>query len=94
MLVVTNATAGQHVVAYNAVPFYNKPASQTNTLSAGGTNIFLGNYTFTDSNTNGISDAWELARFGSISPSRTATTDTDGALHRLEGNGPSPRCAA
>ncbi len=78
MLVITNALAGQHVVAYNNVPFYNKPASQTNTLTAGATNIFPGNYTFTDANTNGISDAWELARFGSVSLSRTATTDTDG----------------
>jgi hypothetical protein len=78
MLVVTNALIGQHVVAYNAVPFYNPPAAQTNTLTAGATNIFLGNYTFTDANTNSISDAWELARFGIISPSRTATTDTDG----------------
>ena len=77
MLVITNALIGQHIVAYNAVPFYNQPASQTNTLAAGATNIFLGNYTFTDANTNSISDAWELARFGSVSPARTATTDTD-----------------
>lgn len=78
MLVVTNAAAGQHIVAFNAVPFYNTPVAQTNTLAAGGTNLFIGNYTFTDANTNGISDAWELARFGSVSPSRTTGTDTDG----------------
>jgi len=78
MLVVTNAAPGQHIVAYNAVPFYNTPNAQTNTLATGATNIFLGSYTFTDANTNGISDAWELARFGSVSPSRTTTTDTDG----------------
>jgi len=78
MLVVSNAAAGQHIVAYNAVPFYNTPAPQTNTLIAGTTTNFFGNYTFTDTNTNGISDAWEIARFGSISPTRTLTTDTDG----------------
>lgn len=78
MFVVSNAPAGQHIVAYNPVPFYNSPASQTNTLATGGTNIFVGNYSFTDANNNGISDAWELARFGSVSPGRTANTDTDG----------------
>jgi len=78
LLVVTNAAAGQHVVAFNAVPFYNPPVAQTNTLITGATNIFLGHYNFTDANTNGIADAWELARFGNVSPSRMATTDTDG----------------
>jgi hypothetical protein len=77
-LVLTNSLAGTNVVTFNAVPFYNTPPSQTNVLSSGGTNLLLGNYTFPDANTNGISDAWELARFGNISPSRTRTTDTDG----------------
>jgi hypothetical protein len=77
-LVITNATTGPHTIAFNPVPYYNTPAPQTNTLAAGGTNVFLGNYTFTDVNGNGIPDAWELARFGVVSPARTATTDTDG----------------
>jgi hypothetical protein len=78
MLVVTNAPAGEHVVAFNAVPFYVTPAPQTNTLAAGTTNLFLGQYQFTDANNNSIADAWETARFGHVSPTRTATTDTDG----------------
>ena len=77
MFVLTNALAGPHIVSYNAVPFYNTPAAQTNTLTTGGTNIFLGNYTFTDANTNGISDTWEIARFGNVNPTRRKTTDTD-----------------
>jgi hypothetical protein len=78
LLVITNAPTGTNVVTFNPVPFYNTPAAQTNTLASGGTNLFLGNYAFTDANNNGISDAWELARFGNVSPSRTASTDTDG----------------
>lgn len=77
-LVDANATPGTHTVTYNAVPFYNTPPAQTNTLTAGGTNLFIGNYTFTDINSNGISDAWEQSQFGEVSTNRTASTDTDG----------------
>jgi hypothetical protein len=47
-------------------------------LNSGGTVAFVGNYAFTDANTNSMSDAWETNFFGSVSPSRTAATDTDG----------------
>ncbi|MEY4385654.1 MAG: hypothetical protein RLY20_937, partial [Verrucomicrobiota bacterium] len=77
MFVITNAFTGTNIVTFNAVPFYNTPSAQTNILTTGATNLFLGSYTFTDANTNGISDAWELARFGVVSPTRTKTTDTD-----------------
>lgn len=77
-LVVSNAATGGHSVVFNAVPYYNTPAAQTNSLAAAGTLTFTGNYTFTDTNNNGISDAWEQAEFGSVSPGRTRTTDTDG----------------
>jgi hypothetical protein len=76
-LVVTNAATGQHIIAFNPVPFYNTPAPQTNTLATGGTITFSGNYTFADANANGISDAYELERFGQIDPIRTELTDTD-----------------
>ena len=76
--IITNAPPGKYVIQYAELPFYQRPAPQTNTLASSGTVTFTGNYTFTDANSNGISDAWELARFGVVSPARTATTDTDG----------------
>jgi len=39
---------------------------------------FQGNYTFTDVNSNGIPDAYELRFFGIVSTNRTHQTDTDG----------------
>jgi hypothetical protein len=77
-LQITNAPPGTYSVEYSAVPYYTSPASQSQTLAAAGTVSFTGNYTFTDANANGMSDAWETERFGSVSPTRTATTDTDG----------------
>jgi len=75
---ITNAPPGQYVVNFGIVPFYQTPAPQTNTLVSSGTVFFTGNYTFTDANTNGMSDAWEQAYFGGVSTNRTSTTDTDG----------------
>ncbi|HEX9831508.1 MAG TPA: choice-of-anchor J domain-containing protein, partial [Mycobacterium sp.] len=74
----TNAAPGTYNIVFGNVPYYQKPANQTNTLASGGTIAFTGHYTFTDANNNGISDAWELARFGEVSTNRTASTDTDG----------------
>jgi len=75
---ITNAPPGQYSITFGAVPNYQTPPPQTFTLNAGSTITFTGNYTFADANHNGISDAWETQQFGSVSPSRTATTDTDG----------------
>jgi len=75
---ITNAPPGVYAISYASVPFYTTPPAQTNTLSTGGTVTFVGNYTFADANTNGMSDAWETNQFGSVSASRTAATDTDG----------------
>jgi len=75
---ITNAPPGSYSINYSDVPYFNSPAPQTQTLVGGGTVTFTGNYTFADANANGMSDAWETARFGSISPTRNATTDTDG----------------
>jgi hypothetical protein len=60
------------------VLYYNTPPAQTNTLNPGGILTFQGNYTFTDINSNNIPDPYETARFGTVDPSRTQTTDTDG----------------
>jgi len=73
-----NAPAGDYVVTFLPVPFYQTPAPQTNALVAAATLIFQGTYSFTDINSNGIADAWELQYFGAVSPTRTRSTDTDG----------------
>lgn len=76
-LSITNAAPGTYTILYGDVPYYNTPSPQTNTLSAGGTINFQGNYTFTDANNNGIPDAYEIAKFGVVDPLRTKFTDTD-----------------
>ena len=76
--VLTNATPGSYQVEFGDVPHYHTPATQTRTLTAGGTVEFNGNYTFTEANGNGMSDSWELEKFGVLDPLRTSTTDTDG----------------
>lgn len=75
---ITNASEGQYYVTFGNVPYYQTPDTLTNTLSAGGSLSFEGNYTFLDSNDNGISDAWETVYFGSVTTNRTQATDTDG----------------
>jgi subtilisin family serine protease len=75
---IINLAAGQYVVQFGDVSYYQTPADQTNTLTAGGTLNFAGNYTFLDVNHNGISDAWEMNNFGSVSTNRTQFTDSDG----------------
>jgi hypothetical protein len=75
---ISNLAAGQYAVEFGDVPYYITPPDQTNTLAAGGTLNFTGNYTFLDVNHNGISDAWEMDYFGSVTTNRTSLTDTDG----------------
>ncbi len=75
---ISNLAAGQYVAQFGDVPYYQTPDEQTNTLTTGGTVNFTGNYTFLDVNHNGISDAWEMAYFGSVTTNRTQFTDTDG----------------
>lgn len=77
-LKITNAPPGQYILEFADVAFYTTPANQTNTLASGGTITFTGVYPFADANANGIPDAYELAYFGSVSPGRTSSTDTDG----------------
>ena len=73
----SNLAAGQYVVQFSDVPYYQTPADQTNTLTVGGAVNFTGDYTFLDVNHNGISDAWEMDNFGSVTTNRTQFTDTD-----------------
>jgi hypothetical protein len=77
-LILTNAPPGEYRVNFGRVPFYNPPPAQTNEVVSGQTIVFRGDYTFTDSNANGMSDAWEQNHFGEVSPGRTRATDTDG----------------
>ena len=77
-LTLTNVPLGQYVVTFTPVNYYQTPPPQTNQVNSAAPVMFQGNYTFTDTNNNGISDAWEQQFFGSVSPNRTATTDTDG----------------
>jgi hypothetical protein len=63
-------------VEFGDVLYYHTPPAQTNSLASGQTIVFEGNYTFTDANTNGISDAWEDAHFGVVE-NRPPDTDTD-----------------
>ena len=76
-VIISNLPAGQYVVQFSDVPYYQTPDDQTNTLAIGGTLNFNGNYTFLDVNHNGISDAWEMDNFGSVTTNRTQLTDTD-----------------
>jgi hypothetical protein len=74
---VSNAPPGDYIVHFSDVPFYQTPENQTNTLPPSGSLLFLGGYTFTDTNHNNISDAWEQYYFGSASTNRTQSTDSD-----------------
>jgi hypothetical protein len=76
--VLTNAAPGQYTVTFGDVAYHETPPPQTNTLTAGGTITFSGNYTFADVNSNEIPDAWEQENFGSVSPNHPPATDTDG----------------
>ncbi len=75
--IITNAPSGIWEVHYPEVAYYVAPPPQTNELQSGEMIAFTGNYTFPDANTNGISDLWEIAFFGVVSPYRTADTDSD-----------------
>ena len=75
---ITNAPPGQYIVSFGDVPHYQTPSPQTNILVSGATVLFHGNYTFVDTNTNGIPDTWEQEKFGVVDPTRTRWTDTDG----------------
>ncbi len=75
--IYSNLPPGQYTVTFGAVPFYQTPAQQVQSVTAGSSILFTGNYAFTDANGNGMSDSWEQQNFGAVSPGRTQTTDTD-----------------
>lgn len=69
---------GDYVITWGEVPFYRTPPPQTNSLAAGGKLVFRGEYSFEDSNANGISDAWEISSLGTIDPVHPGARDSDG----------------
>jgi hypothetical protein len=77
-LALTNAPPGRYALAYEPVPFYLTPPPQTNVLSGTNTIVFAGNYSFTDTNGNGLPDAWEQEFFGAVLPNRPPEADSDG----------------
>ncbi len=75
--VIADVPAGEYLLEYVSVTNYIAPASQTQTLEPGGVLRFTGQYTFADSNHNGIPDTWEVTYFGQVDPGRTVLTDSD-----------------
>lgn len=75
---ITNAAAGTYIIAWAPVQDFTTPAPQTNTLAAGSSLLFTGNYTMVDTNGNGIPDSWERRYFGAVAANHPATTDSDG----------------
>jgi hypothetical protein len=73
----TNLPTGTYRISFDPVPYYLAPLPQTNVLVSRGNLLFQGFYGFADANTNGMSDLWEQAQFGGLSPARDASTDTD-----------------
>ncbi|MGC8742279.1 MAG: S8 family serine peptidase [Verrucomicrobiia bacterium] len=76
--VFTNCPLGQYIINYYPVQFYQTPISQTNYLTENQPLIFNGNYSFADSNQNGISDEWEQYYFGSLINKPDSDADGDG----------------
>ncbi|MBU6410607.1 MAG: fibronectin type III domain-containing protein, partial [Verrucomicrobia bacterium] len=74
----TNAPPGQYVVTFSDVEFYETPFRQTNALASGGTLNFTGNYSFIDTNHDGISDAWEKYYFGTAGTNLAQATGANG----------------
>jgi hypothetical protein len=74
---LTNALPGDYQIQYSEVPYYIKPATQNARLESGQTLVFTGQYTFPDTNQNGLSDVWEQEFFGVVSPGYTGAGDTD-----------------
>src|SRR5207247_7540731 len=64
--------------SWSAYGAYRTPPSHTNLVSSAVPVIVQGDYTFSDANNTGISDAWEQKFFGAVSTDRTQMTDTDG----------------
>jgi len=75
--VFSNMPPGEYTITWTDVPFYATPVGTAGILATGGSLVFNGLYTFTDTNNNGMSDVWEDNVFGSVDPGRTPNTDTD-----------------
>jgi subtilisin family serine protease len=73
----TNVPPGDYTLTWNTVTNYLTPPPATQTLVQDGTATFSANYVFPDSNTNGISDLWEMAHFGKVDPVYPPSRDSD-----------------
>ncbi|MGE3312311.1 MAG: S8 family serine peptidase [Limisphaerales bacterium] len=78
MTTITNAPPGEYQFEYADVPFHGTPATRTRSLTEGGTLVVEGTYTMSDTNADGISDAWEERFLGAAAPGHLASADFDG----------------
>jgi len=76
-LAKTNILAGEYVITFSPVEYYQTPGPQTNTVSTNAAAVFTGQYALTDANQNGMADLWEREQFDEVSPDRTPSTDSD-----------------
>jgi hypothetical protein len=77
LTVITNAPPGEYRFEYGDVPFHETPALRTNVLAEGTTLVVEGRYTMADTNSDGISDAWEERFLGTVDPGHRPTDDRD-----------------
>lgn len=71
---------GAYQISFTETPFYATPAPTSIELLAGDSIEVHGEYTFPDTNNNGISDAWELEFFGTVDADSPPSRDADGDL--------------
>jgi hypothetical protein len=77
----TNLPAGDYSIVWNPVPWHDAPAPQNFTIGSS-TNLtaVTGRYSFIDTNSNGIPDAWERHHFdGALIDPGIRDLDRDGA---------------
>jgi len=83
-VIFTNCSAGNYTISYAPVQFYITPMPQTNYLTGNGIIVFSGNYTFSDTNMNNLSDEWEKFYFGNAAVSPNEDSDSDGMSNYAE----------
>lgn len=82
--IFTNCPIGNYIISYAPVQFYITPPPQTNYLTENGIIVFSGNYTFSDTNSNNLSDEWEQFYFGDTAIDPHADSDGDGMSNYAE----------
>jgi hypothetical protein len=76
-ILLTNLAYGEYALTFAEVPYHEAPASQQVTVSDSDLRTVSVAYTFTDANSNLMSDAWETEVFGEVSQAREVDSDTD-----------------